>query len=57
MNSFRFLFATILAAGLLAACNDIPLVFEVRAMDSFGLKGRPISVQRTIKSNPLNRKA
>ena len=36
---------------------DIPLVFEVRAMDSFGSKGRPISVQRTIKSNPLNRKA
>ena len=36
---------------------DIPLVFEVRAMDSFGLKGQPISVQRTIKSNPLNRKA
>jgi hypothetical protein len=36
---------------------DFPLVFEVRAMDSFGLKGRPISVQRTIKSQPLNRKA
>lgn len=28
MNSFRFLFATILTAGLLAACNDIPLVFD-----------------------------
>lgn len=36
---------------------DIPLVFEVRPMDSFCLKGKPISVQRTIKSKPLNRKA
>ena len=37
--------------------HDVPLVFEVRPMNSFGLKGRPISVQRTIKSQPLNRKA
>lgn len=35
---------------------DVPLEFEVRPMDSFGLKGRPISVRRTIKSRPLNRK-
>jgi hypothetical protein len=36
---------------------DIPLEFEVRAMDSFGRKGTPVSAQRTIKSKPLNRKA
>lgn len=36
---------------------DIPLEFEVRAMDSFGRKGNPVSAQRTIKSKPLSRKA
>ena len=30
---------------------DVPLLYEVRPMNSFGKKGRPISVTRTIKAD------
>lgn len=37
--------------------QDVQLVFEVRAMNSFGAKGRPISCVRTVKSGNANGKA
>ena len=36
--------------------HDVQLVFEVRAMNSFGAKGRPISCARTVKSGNANGK-
>ncbi len=35
---------------------DVPLLYEVRAMDSFGRKSAPISVSRTIKADMASKK-
>ena len=36
---------------------DVPLIFEVRALNCFGAKGEPIFVQRTVKTKQTQGRA